>query len=114
MTPFSKATCPYCGNTECVAEWTDVGVGYIQHAPYCCADCRAVQIGAYDGDVPTPQEKELGWYAPGKVPEFVSSINGVIIPTIDAHEMYRCGLVPKVPFKATAKKVNGKTVLTVE
>lgn len=59
-----KATCPYCGNTECYADFTDIGVGYQQTGPYGCDKCYAVEIGPYDVQDITEEEKQKGWYKP--------------------------------------------------
>lgn len=57
--------CPYC-NTECEAEYTDVGVGLVQTSPFMCESCHSIQIGPYDiHDKPlTAREQETGWYEP--------------------------------------------------
>ena len=62
---MEKHTCPYCGYTECEAEFVHNGVGYQQAGPYGCESCHAVEIGPFDEDkVLTENEKRTGWYEP--------------------------------------------------
>lgn len=58
-----RATCPYCGATDCEAEFVHNGLGYEQVAPYACL-CGALQIGPYDRREVSPEEYRVGWYAP--------------------------------------------------
>ncbi len=95
--PFSNQTCPYCGNEQCTAEWCDIGVGFTQMAPYHCDNCEATEIGAYDKTVPTAAETAAGWYAPGRLPDTVSTVNGLMIDTKTALRLYEAGVVPSLP-----------------
>jgi hypothetical protein len=95
--PFSEETCPYCGNARCTAEWCDIGVGFTQIAPYHCDVCQATEIGAYDKTVPTAVEAATGGYAPGRLPDTVSSVNGCLIDTKTALRRYEAGVVPSLP-----------------
>lgn len=95
---FSTQTCPYCGNTDCSAEWCDVGVGFVQCGPYHCLQCNASEIGPFDKASPSDVEKTTGWYVPGRVSEHVSTISGQIISSDVALAMYKQGLVTQVPF----------------
>lgn len=101
--PFSKDTCPYCGDTSAEAEWCDVGVGYVQSAPYHCEACGATEIGPYDKTSPTEQEKRTGWYAPNSknLPDTISTLDGAFIDASLALSMYQRGMVPHVPFQLT-------------
>jgi hypothetical protein len=99
--PFEKLDCPYCGE-KCDAEWCDVGVGYVQMAPYHCMACHATEIGTYDTPRElTEKEKQTGWYEPGRPSEHVSTINGEVVQLDTAMDMYRNGIVDKVPFHLT-------------
>lgn len=94
---FEIQTCPYCGNAQCFAEWCDVGVGFVQMAPFHCDACTATEIGPHDKTEPTDTEKEIGWYAPGKLPDTVSSVNGVMVDTQTATRLYEAGVVRSLP-----------------
>lgn len=97
---FEEHTCPYCAYAHCSAEWCDVDVGFVQMAPYHCDVCHATEIGAYDKEVPSEAEKAVGWYLPGRLPETVSSVNGVLLDTKTALELYEARVVGHVPFRA--------------
>lgn len=99
MAAFDECACPYCASEGCSAEWCDIGVGYIQSGPYYCQACGAVEIGPNDTAEPTAAERQVGWYAPGRVPDTVSSINNVVIGAKKALELYKAGKVSHVPFK---------------
>jgi hypothetical protein len=98
---FHDATCPYCGNPHCSTEWCDIGVGFQQISPFHCDRCHAVEIGPYDNTEPTAAEKAAGWYAPGRLPDTVSSVNGCLIDTKTALRLYEAGAAPKAPFHLT-------------
>lgn len=93
-----QETCSYCANQQCDAEWCDVDVGFVQMSPFRCGQCHAVEIGAYDKTVPTESERAAGGYAPGRLPNTVSSVNGCMIATKVAMQLYEAGTVPHVPF----------------
>lgn len=95
--PFTLQTCPYCGNEHCNAEWCDIGVGFTQMSPYHCDACLATEIGAYDKTTPTAAETAAGWYAPGRLPDTVSSVNGCLIDTKTALRLYEAGVVRSLP-----------------
>jgi hypothetical protein len=93
----SRATCPYCGNTECEAGWVDVEIGLQQMSPYYCEECSACQIGPYDKPADlTEEEKKTHWYSPGRA--FLTSaptMNGVLLKEEEAMFFYRAGLLDK-------------------
>ena len=61
---YQTEKCPYC-NTECYADWVDVGVGAVQCQPYHCENYYAYEIGPHDEPCElTPEENETGWYKP--------------------------------------------------
>ena len=99
--PFHKETCPYCGDTHCQADWTDVGIGHVQTGPFHCDSCGATEIGPHDEATPSETENAMGWYAPNSanLPKTVSTINGQFVDAQTALAMYRRGLVPGVPFQ---------------
>jgi len=100
--PFYKETCPYCGNPDCEANWVDIGVGYAQCEPFCCNACGASQIGPYDKERElSDKEKSTGWYSPGNLSDFVSSINGTPLDMDTALSLYRGRKVNCVPFRLT-------------
>lgn len=112
MSAFAKETCPYCGEINCEAEWCDVGVGFVQCAPYHCLVCHATEIGPHDGERElTEEEKRTGWYAPGTLSPHVSNINGAFIEQDVALAMYREGLVDRVPFQLCLSEAEEKTLL---
>ena len=90
-----KRTCPYCGNTECEADWCDVGVGFVQCAPFYCEGCGACEIGAYDKPVELDtDEKRTGWYKPGRSHlTCAPTIGGVPVDHRTAKAMYAIGLL---------------------
>lgn len=111
MSAFEKETCPYCGEKNCEAEWCDVGVGFVQCAPYHCPACNASEIGPHDGERElTEEERRTGWYAPGALSPYVSSINGAFIEQDVALEMYREGLVDTVPFQLALSEAEEKAL----
>lgn len=89
-----REKCPYCG-TDCVADFVDVGVGYIQCGPYHCERCDASQIGPNDEDRElTPEEKDTGWYRPGSPAGSSANVDheGKHIRYFEADTLYRAGL----------------------
>lgn len=65
-TPSEK--CPYC-NSDCEADWVDVGIGMVQCGPYHCQSCNAYELqSGYNGDPEswTDKERETGWREPAK------------------------------------------------
>lgn len=100
--PVTK--CPYC-QSECDADFVDVGVGMIQCGPYHCFGCRASEIGPYDKKfdpfkrnfsdddqleiteppsgvrVLTKRESEAGWYEPATPPGSSANVIGGQIVT---------------------------------
>lgn len=89
----SRETCPYCGNTDCEADWTDVGVGLVQSGPYVCDRCGASSIGLYDKNQPDEDEKKTGWWKPGRFGSSANVFNGVHIDVSTAKVLYRLGLL---------------------
>ena len=100
---LTTETCPYCKNPTCEADWTDVGVGYIQTSPYVCHDCGAFEIGPHDNRTPEPEEKTTGWYKPTStrttpLPDTISSIDGKVLTPEQAQALYVLGLTPSTQF----------------
>ncbi len=87
---FRLKSCPYC-KKDCHADWVDVGVGYIQCAPYYCQNCHASEIGAYDKPrVLTAQEESIGWYAPdSEIGSSANVIDGKIVSHHEATRVYK-------------------------
>lgn len=78
--------CPYC-QTECYADFVDIGVGYQQCGPFHCENCGASEIGPYDAERTLSEvENKTGWYGPESEPG--SSAN-VIGGKIVSHETAR-------------------------
>lgn len=113
--PHDFKTCPYCGNSQCEAEFTDVGVGYVQTGPYHCYECGATQIGPYDKMTPTPEESACGWYAPSREqwPDTVSTIDGRYVDPQTARDLYCAGLVAQTPFHITSTDLQKKLATLV-
>lgn len=90
-----RRTCPYCGCTQCEADWVDIGVGLVQCSPFYCDDCGACEIGGYDKPVElTEQEKKSHWYEPGRA--FLTcapTVDGIPVRQETAQFMYRAGLL---------------------
>lgn len=82
--------CPYC-QTECRADFVDVGVGYTQCGPYHCENCGASEIGPYDKErALSAQEKAVGWYAPGAKPgSSANVIAGKVVGHVEMTQAYR-------------------------
>lgn len=94
----TKATCPYCGNTECDADWVDVGIGYVQCMPYYCDACGACEMGPYDSYKRelTPDEKRTRWYAPGNAGDTSGpTLGGVPLDNATASAIYHMGVLDK-------------------
>lgn len=110
-TPTEK--CPYC-ETECEADWVDVGVGMVQCGPYHCENCHASQIGPEfqdwtvydpttgkyvlkDGHPFTEQEIKTRWYEPAsrKISPYANTVNGQLVDHETARVAYRLGLLDK-------------------
>jgi hypothetical protein len=119
---FSKRDCPYC-QTECEADWVDVGVGHVQCGPYYCQNCGASEIGAYDNlgydrnleciDIENPlyqgrveyfkvpsgsritqEEYDIGWYKPGApLGSTVNTCGGKYVKHDEAKMLYDIGLL---------------------
>ena len=90
-----KAICPYCGASDCEADWVDVGIGLCQCGPYHCLDCLAIEIGSADGKVEL-NEKEIatGWYLPGREYEGSgNTVDGKLVNHDEAMSAYRAGIL---------------------
>nr|ART90485.1 hypothetical protein [uncultured bacterium] len=103
--PFDKETCPYCADPHCEADFTDVGVGYVQTGPYHCYACGATEVGGFDTSTPSADELRIGWYAPNSpnLPDTISSLNGQFVDAETALAIYRRGVVDRVPFKLSVE-----------
>lgn len=55
------ATCPFCKNKECEAEFVDIGVGEIQSSPYICEKCGSYQQNPTYEFTGTEEERKIGW-----------------------------------------------------
>ena len=89
--------CPYC-DTECEADWVDVGVGLVQAGPFHCENCYASQIGPYDDERKLSKEEiKFGWYKPHSMPGSSANVlNGRIV----GHEEARLEYVALYPLSA--------------
>jgi len=98
MRKREQKTCPYCGDTECEADYVDVEVGFVQCAPFYCRACGACEIGAHDEPHPLdPDEERTGWYKPGRSHlTSAPTLGGVPVGHGDAVELYRLGLLDKI------------------
>lgn len=80
--------CPYCG-AVCMADFVDVGVGYTQCGPYHCS-CGASEIGPYDKNTLSPEEKRIGWYGPNSEPgSSANVIDGRVVNHRQMEDAYR-------------------------
>ena len=80
--PEPLATCPYCNNKYCTADFVDVGIGMVQCGPYHCDECTAYEIGPYDKEISlSEEERKIGWYKPNTDPTKSSGnvINGKFV-----------------------------------
>lgn len=86
--------CPYC-ETECHADWVDVGVGNVQCGPFHCDNCGASEMGPGADEVETtPEEDRVGWYGPGKpVDPTANTCNGQLVDHKTAKKLYDMGLL---------------------
>jgi hypothetical protein len=85
-----NTTCPYCGFTECEADFVDIGVGYQQCGPYYCPECGAVEMGAYDNPKQPldPEEQKTRWYKGGQSQTCAPNIGGVPLDHLTAKKLY--------------------------
>lgn len=92
---FTKETCPYCGNTDCEADWVDVAVGYVQCGPYYCHECGSCEIGPNDRECKLSDEEEKsGWYRPENTHNTSApTANGVIVDHQTAKRLYEFGML---------------------
>jgi len=83
------AYCPYC-ETECDADWVDVGIGMVQCGPFYCGNCNASEASYLDKRELTEKEKETGWYEPfTAVSEHANTCNGVLVDHQTALKLYK-------------------------
>lgn len=96
MASYNEPTenCPYCGNT-CYADFVDVGVGFVQCAPYFCEHCGASEIGAYDEPrTLTAEEEKTRWYRPDSpVSDKANTFQGIPVDHKTAKSLYALGLL---------------------
>ena len=90
-------TCPWCKTEGCEADWVDVGIGLVQCGPFVCPNCDATSIGAYDSTKATAEEKEAGWYRPGKIGDKTNTFQGKPVDHKTALDLYRIGALDKKP-----------------
>ncbi|QST02109.1 hypothetical protein IMZ31_21910 (plasmid) [Pontibacillus sp. ALD_SL1] len=112
--------CPYC-DSECMADWADVGVGIVQCGPYHCTNCGASEIGPElsdwlvrdehgnaeiflneneqlahvfrEGHPFSEEERETGWYKGGRTSPYANTVNGKIVDHKTAKSLYDIGLL---------------------
>lgn len=87
--PEPRENCPYC-NTECHADFVDIGVGMQQVGPYHCNACGATQIGPNDrARQLTDLETETGWYGPdSELPDTANVIDGKLVSAETMKRVY--------------------------
>lgn len=100
--------CPYC-ETECEADWVDVGVGFVQCGPFYCIECEASQIGPNDpifdpdknyhnpeGRELTDREKETWWYEPNTpVTSIANTFLSHLVDHKTAKKLYELGILDR-------------------
>jgi hypothetical protein len=84
--------CPYCHHPGCEADWVDVGVGLRQCGPFVCPECGASEVGPYDENQLSDEEKRTGWFKPGHLGTSANTFNGRHISHVEAKVLYRAGL----------------------
>lgn len=89
--------CPYC-KFPCECDVVDIGIGYQQCGPYFCENCQASQIGPYDNNTATDEEKRVGWYAPGRpISTSANTYDGMLVSHQIAKTLYLRGMLdPKL------------------
>jgi hypothetical protein len=88
-----KATCPYCGDTGCEADWCDVEVGYQQVGPYVCPNCGASEIGPHDENPLDADERRTGWFKPGNIGTTANTFLGQHVSHGLAKVLYERGVL---------------------
>lgn len=88
-----QAKCPYCGAEDCEADWCDIGVGFQQVGPFLCFNCGASQIGPFDENPVTAEEKRTGWFKPGNLGTTANTFNGLHVGYKTAEKMYEMGIL---------------------
>lgn len=107
---FEKEKCPYC-ESECEADWVDIGIGYTQCGPYYCEECGASEIGSFD-DIGI--NKQVNIFYSRQISLYGRIINHFIVPKesskITQEEFDKGWYKPHSPMGSSVNTCNGKYV----